>query len=1120
MVEEQEAVLEKEEPAEHQENAESVEEQTGDTSTQESNPVVVFFRGVAEKASDAVKNAASFFTRKKKNDENETDSIPEEETNSDDANSEYTQVADQAEVSDRAEQESTEAATKKHFLVTALDTVKNSAGKILRGTKKTNDFLSPKWLVLPDALFYFLTMFMFSVLIMALETIQFHVLLVVTNYLKATFIVSLAFLGIAMGGLLSFYLSKIHAHIVMAVCAVITFFGIILGYYNIINIGYFEYPYFLLVPFIAASIIISTTFSLGNSNTIYFVNLLSSAIGSITPIFLVPIFKSETSMILLMFIPLFFLVLLSLRLKNIFIKIAGVLGAVYLVTLFIPVFQANLETPEQIPQDVFENRIISEMAPPEATAYRDNYVLDFFNSVYEENEEGTEYVFNSDEYNLERADNLLGVMGFRNRFHIPFLQYFEPHTLLDSPREIPADVFEDEIVPYIQSEYSMYFDRNYDRLFLERSYELNEEAGMYELVGDDYDLMRAKYLLTELGHMRFIDLNFDVRPNRSIEDQMKIFPQNNRVLLSEDDMLGRVEYTNDDDYMYMSVNGVILDGIDSYNGAFYDPRVPHQPHIEEPEIFIVGLSADGIVKSARRRPGAQVSGIEINPIILRTMQEDGQFSEFANTPYQDVEVYEGEGRSFLENTDQQYDMVTLMNIHMEHGPVSTLSPENFHTIEGTHVLLDSLSEDGYVVYEEILMNQRSEFFFLKFLNTVRYAMEEYGIEDWRQHIHVYKWDFGSGPGVFRTVILKRTPFTEEEINNFDPYLASINQYYSGYGLVYSPFRNTGTEVESFIRAEEPQLSTSYLPNSLTTEEFVGEIIERLPSQDDVEFMMENYNLTRWNRFVTNPAAMSDVEQARLQRILNDVAFPTQIDLSPVTDDSPFPYDVYETKTEVIDIFKVVLFLSMFLIIPVFLLLLNSSGRYKISLTPAVLFTSAIGFGYMLVEIVLMQRFQLFIGDPTYSLIVVLGGLLLFSGVGSFVSRFFPRWLTVALMALIPVILVLTGVYLDDLFVLFGDYTFTQKLWISAGLIFPLTFLMGIPFPTMLEAIKRNTSNEFGALLFGVSGAFSTLAATAAIFINVSWGFSMSFAIGTICYCAGLLLFILIMWRVSRAEARA
>ena len=53
---------------------------------------------------------------------------------------------------------------------------------------------------------------------------------------------------------------------------------------------------------------------------------------------------------------------------------------------------------------------------------------------------------------------------------------------------------------------------------------------------------------------------------------------------------------------------------------------------------------------------------------------------------------------------------------------------------------------------------------------------------------------------------------------------------------------------------------------------------------------------------------------------------------------------------------------------------------------ALLYFIAVGFGYILVEISLIQRFVLFLGHPTYALTVVVFLLLLSSGAGSVAAR--------------------------------------------------------------------------------------------------------------------------------------
>jgi hypothetical protein len=72
----------------------------------------------------------------------------------------------------------------------------------------------------------------------------------------------------------------------------------------------------------------------------------------------------------------------------------------------------------------------------------------------------------------------------------------------------------------------------------------------------------------------------------------------------------------------------------------------------------------------------------------------------------------------------------------------------------------------------------------------------------------------------------------------------------------------------------------------------------------------------------------------------------------------------------------------FIVVPVFLKAEPWVLRDTLGLSLAF---AAIGVGFMLVEIAQMQRLIFLLGHPTFSLSVVLFGLLISSGIGSFVS---------------------------------------------------------------------------------------------------------------------------------------
>jgi len=196
--------------------------------------------------------------------------------------------------------------------------------------------------------------------------------------------------------------------------------------------------------------------------------------------------------------------------------------------------------------------------------------------------------------------------------------------------------------------------------------------------------------------------------------------------------------------------------------------VPIPAFLKNPKIFIIGLSADGIVKSARRVPGAYVAGVELIPGIMRTMTE-GIFAKFAHDPYKGLEAIQGEGRSYLETDPRKWDLISLMNIHTEHGPYCTLAPENLHTVEGAELLLSKLTDRGILVYEEILMTPRSDLAFYKSLNTISEALRKSGAKNPMDHIHIFQWDFDPG-ALFRTLTVKRTPFTPEEARQMDAFV--------------------------------------------------------------------------------------------------------------------------------------------------------------------------------------------------------------------------------------------------------------------------------------------------------------------------------------------------------------
>jgi hypothetical protein len=155
----------------------------------------------------------------------------------------------------------------------------------------------------------------------------------------------------------------------------------------------------------------------------------------------------------------------------------------------------------------------------------------------------------------------------------------------------------------------------------------------------------------------------------------------------------------------------------------------------------------------------------------------------------------------------------------------------------------------------------------------------------------------------------------------------------------------------------------------------------------------------------------------------------------------------------------------------------------------------VGFGYILVEISLIQRFVLFLGHPTYALTVVVFLLLLSSGAGSVAAR---RWITVpSRVLLLPTVIagliVLNVVVLPWLLPAAVGLPFIIKLILSAVVLAPLGFLMGMPFPTGLRLVQ---TVEWA---WALNAAASVLGSVMAMVIAIHFGLTITLLCAAVAY---------------------
>jgi hypothetical protein len=167
--------------------------------------------------------------------------------------------------------------------------------------------------------------------------------------------------------------------------------------------------------------------------------------------------------------------------------------------------------------------------------------------------------------------------------------------------------------------------------------------------------------------------------------------------------------------------------------------------------------------------------------------------------------------------------------------------------------------------------------------------------------------------------------------------------------------------------------------------------------------------------------------------------------------------------------------------------------------------AAIGLGFLLLEIVLIQRFVLFLGFPTYALSVVHFALLIFTGVGSAISARFARmqrWLMCALGIVIGLIGI--GAYgLQPVLRSVISVPFGARAALTVGVLAPLGIALGAAMPLGLRRFQVLQPNSV-AYAWGVNGVSSVLASVLGVALAINFGFAMTSLIAAACYAAALL----------------
>jgi len=490
--------------------------------------------------------------------------------------------------------------------------------------------------------------------------------------------------------------------------------------------------------------------------------------------------------------------------------------------------------------------------------------------------------------------------------------------------------------------------------------------------------------------------------------------------------------------------------------------LPHFLLEKKDKALIVGVGGgEGLLK-ALLHDFQKIIGLELNRNVVSLMKNE--FADFSGNIYKNekVQIIKKEARGFIRNSHEKYDLIEISMLdtyNTASSGIYALNETYLYTVESIQDFFQHLDDEGMLAITRWVVNPPRDN--LKLLNICISALENLKIQDIGKHIIFIRSIQAT------TLLISKNPLKENQINILKEFcktrLFDIC-YYDGI---------KENETNRFIKLDKP----IYF---LAAKELLSENKQNFIK--DYEF---DIKITSDNRpYFYNIFKMKMLKY--IQKYGSD----------------KIPFTQWGYFTLIILLIPVLIISFILIVLPLFFIRKNRknlSGKI-------ISYFGLIGIAFFFVEMPLIQKLILFLSHPTYSLSVIIAGLLIFTGIGSYFSDkiFLPKR-RIFYASLIIVCITIFYLFSFDLILpIFMNQNEIIKICITILFLMPLGFFMGFPFPQGLVRIKKSDTSRV-AWAWGVNGFFSVISTMLATVLAILFGFKFVFIIASVCYLtAGLI----------------
>jgi hypothetical protein len=225
-----------------------------------------------------------------------------------------------------------------------------------------------------------------------------------------------------------------------------------------------------------------------------------------------------------------------------------------------------------------------------------------------------------------------------------------------------------------------------------------------------------------------------------------------------------------------------------------------------------------------------------------------------------------------------------------------------------------------------------------------------------------------------------------------------------------------------------------------------------------------------------------------------------LNIEPVTDNRPFFY-LFD-RSLALHRNAVLFFLALTLVIfwAPFALIIRREPRFLwAGYGGGAAIIALLALGYIFIESALIQRLNLYLGGPLYSLSTVTAALLLYPGLMSLAAARFVKVRSGALLLSPALALFLYEPALRWLTTVLPPLSAAPRMIVIFVLLAPLGLPLGLPFPFILDRIKDRTGERSAGLFYGVSAIAGVVMVSLSLYASARFGIRALYLTGAAAY---------------------